>query len=205
MTTETARDEKAPALTFTEAARERVQGFIAGQGRPGLALRVAIQGRTSTGFRYVLGLVEESSREAEDVTLDGGGFTVLIDAESLEEMRGSTVDFVETAGGGGLQIDNPNPVWQDPLALRVQEVLDSTINPGVASHGGWVDLLGVKERTAFIRMGGGCQGCGMADVTLKQGIETTIFSAVPEITRVIDETDHAAGDNPYFRPAKGAA
>lgn len=193
------------ALSFTDAARERVQSFLAAQGKPGLALRVAISGRTAEGFRYAMGVVEEASRGIDDVELDGGGFTVLIDASSMDDLRGSTIDYVETAGGGGLQINNPNPVWRDPLAQRVQAVIDDRINPGVASHGGWVELLGVKDDRAFIRMGGGCQGCGMADVTLKQGIETIIFSDVPEITAVIDETDHASGDNPYYKPAKGAA
>ncbi|MGD9892236.1 MAG: NifU family protein [Dehalococcoidia bacterium] len=208
MTIENIRQElshAAPVLTFTDAARERVQGFLAAQNKPGLALRVAITGRTSGGFRYAMGLVEETSRDAGDLMLDAGAFSVLIDPESLGDLRGARIDFVESAGGGGLQIDNPNPVWREPLALRVQEVIESRINPGVASHGGWVELLGVKGSKAYIRMGGGCQGCGMADVTLKQGIETIIFSDVPEITAVVDETDHASGDNPYYKPAKGAA
>lgn len=208
MTVDTKREgqeQTSPVLVFTDAARERVQGFLAAQNKPGLALRVAITGRTSSGFRYAMGVVEESSRSDDDIVLDEGDFVALIDPGSLDDLRGATIDFVETAGGGGLQIDNPNPVWREPLALRVQEVIESRINPGVASHGGWVELLGVRDSKAFIRMGGGCQGCGMADVTLKQGIETIIIADVPEITAVIDETDHASGDNPYYKPAKGAA
>lgn len=207
MTTETVQTEQTQAqpLTFTDAARERVQGFLASQSKPDLALRVAVLGRAASGFRYQMGLVERAARDADDVELDGGGFTVLIDPSSLEDMRGSTIDFVDTGGGGGLQINNPNPVWRDPLSLRVQEIIDTQINPGVGTHGGWVELLGVRDSKAFIRLGGGCQGCGMADVTLKQGIETMIFAGAPEITQVIDETDHAAGDNPYYKPAKGAA
>ena len=208
MTTEMTSAEQGqetPVLTFTEAARERVKQFLEAQGKSGLALRVAIQGRSSQGFRYAMGLVEASSRDPDDIAIEEGGFTVLVDQASLADLRGSTIDFVETGAGGGLQINNPNPVWRDPLAQRIQEVLDQQINPGVASHGGWIELLGVKDDKAFIRMGGGCQGCGMADVTLKQGVETIIFNNVPEIAQVIDETDHAAGDNPYYRPAKGAA
>ncbi len=208
MTVDTKREgqeQTSPVLVFTDAARERVQGFLAAQNKPGLALRVAITGRSSDGFRYAMGVVEETSRSDDDIVLDEGDFVALIDPGSLDDLRGATIDFVETAGGGGLQIDNPNPVWREPLALRVQEVIESRINPGVASHGGWVELLGVRDAKAFIRMGGGCQGCGMADVTLKQGIETIIIADVPEITAVIDETDHASGDNPYYKPAKGAA
>ena len=204
-TTHTEQGQDTPAVTFTEAARERVTSFLESQGKAGMALRVAIQGRTSDGFRYAMGVVDESGRNPDDVEIDAGGFTAVVDPASLADLRGSTIDYVDTGAGGGLQINNPNPVWRDPLALRVQEIIDNQINPGVGSHGGWVELLGVRENKAFIRLGGGCQGCGMADVTLKQGIETMIFAGAPEITQVIDETDHAAGDNPYYRPAKGAA
>ncbi len=204
-TTHTEQGQDIPAVTFTEAARERVTSFLESQGKAGMALRIAIQGRTSDGFRYAMGIVDESGRNPDDVEIDAGGFTVVVDPASLEDLRGSTIDYVDTGAGGGLQINNPNPVWRDPLALRVQEIIDHQINPGVGSHGGWVELLGVRENKAFIRLGGGCQGCGMADVTLKQGIETMIFAGAPEITQVIDETDHAAGENPYYRPAKGAA
>jgi Fe/S biogenesis protein NfuA len=208
MATPTERSEnnqQSPALGFTDAARERVHSFIAAQGKPGMALRVAITGRTAEGFRYAMGVVERSSRTEDDIEVDSGGLQVLVDSATMEDLQGSTIDYVDTGGGGGLQINNPNPVWRDPLAQRVQEVIERRVNPGVASHGGWVELLGVRDHRAFIRMGGGCQGCGMADVTLKQGIETIIFSDVPEITAVIDETDHASGDNPYYTPAKGAA
>ena len=204
-TTHTEQGQDTPAVTFTQAARERVTSFLESQGKAGMALRVAIQGRTSGGFRYAMGIIDESGRNPDDVEIDAGGFTVVVDPASLEDLRGSTIDYVDTGAGGGLQINNPNPVWRDPLALRVQEIIDNQINPGVGSHGGWVELLGVRENKAFIRLGGGCQGCGMADVTLKQGIETMIFAGAPEITQVIDETDHAAGENPYYRPAKGAA
>jgi Fe-S cluster biogenesis protein NfuA len=85
---------------------------------------------------------------------------------------------------------------------RVQEVLDTRINPAVAAHGGYVGLIDVQGNTVFIQMGGGCQGCGMADVTLKQGIEVEIHAAVPEVGDILDTTDHAAGRNPYYTPSK---
>lgn len=85
---------------------------------------------------------------------------------------------------------------------RVQEVLDTRINPAVAMHGGHVGLIDVQGNRVFIQMGGGCQGCGMADVTLKQGIEVEIRAAVPEVGDILDSTDHAAGRNPYYTPSK---
>ena len=86
---------------------------------------------------------------------------------------------------------------------RVQELLDSSINPAVAGHGGYIELIDVQESTVYLRMSGGCQGCGAADITLKAGIERMIFEEVPEVTEVLDVTDHASGANPYYSPSKG--
>ncbi|HEV2055312.1 MAG TPA: NifU family protein [Methylomirabilota bacterium] len=90
----------------------------------------------------------------------------------------------------------------DDLMTRVQELIDSTINPAVAGHGGFVQLVDVKDKKVYIQMGGGCQGCGAADVTLKAGIERLIKEEMPEIEEVLDSTDHASGTNPYYTPAK---
>ena len=100
-------------------------------------------------------------------------------------------------------IGDDNPLWSDPVAQAVQKVLDDEINPAVASHGGHVSLLEVKNEVAYIQLGGGCQGCGMVDVTLKQGIEVRIREAVPSIREIVDTTDHAGGKNPYYQPSKG--
>jgi Fe-S cluster biogenesis protein NfuA len=90
----------------------------------------------------------------------------------------------------------------EEIKKKVQGVLDGEINPAVAAHGGWVELIDVQKNEVFIRMGGGCQGCGMADVTLKQGVEKSIRQAVPEIGAIMDTTDHASGRNPYYAPSK---
>ena len=88
------------------------------------------------------------------------------------------------------------------LKTQVQEILNKEINPAVAAHGGWVELIDVSKNEVFIRMGGGCQGCGMADVTLKQGVEKAIRQQIPEIGAIMDTTDHASGRNPYYAPSK---
>ncbi len=88
------------------------------------------------------------------------------------------------------------------LKWAIQDLLDREINPAVASHGGWVELIDVKRNAVFLRLGGGCQGCGAADVTLKQGIEKAIRSLAPAVGEILDTTDHAAGRNPYYAPAK---
>jgi Fe/S biogenesis protein NfuA len=192
-------------ITFTEVARDWITKIIASQDERGLGVRLVITGRGPDGFRYDMSLMKEDEKKPDDVVVEAGPFKTYIDAESAANLRGSTIDLVENLGQSSLKIDNPNPLWSDPMALAVQRVLDTEINPGVASHGGHVALLDVKESIAYIALGGGCQGCGMADVTLKQGIEVAIKKAVPQITQVLDTTDHAAGRNPFYQQSKGGA
>ena len=91
---------------------------------------------------------------------------------------------------------------ESDIRKKIQQLLDTEINPAVGMHGGWVELIDVKKNSIYIRMGGGCQGCGAADVTLKQGIEKSIRSLVPQVGEILDTTDHAAGRNPYYQPSK---
>jgi Fe-S cluster biogenesis protein NfuA len=91
---------------------------------------------------------------------------------------------------------------ESDLRWAIDDLLAREINPAVASHGGWVELIDVKKNNVYIRLGGGCQGCGAADVTLKQGIEKAIRELAPSVGEILDTTDHAAGRNPYYSPAK---
>ena len=190
-------------FTVSEAAKNKVLALLESQGKKGSALRVAITGRGPGGFQYDLRFVEGGDKGPEDIVEDAGGFQVFIDSASAQNLNGATLNFVEGIHQSGFSVDNPNSIWTEPKAKAIQEVIDTQINPGVASHGGFVTLLDVKEDTAYIALGGGCQGCGMANVTLKQGIEVLIKQAVPEITQVVDTTDHAGGTNPYYQPSKG--
>ena len=88
------------------------------------------------------------------------------------------------------------------LKSRVQELIDTTINPAVAGHGGYVELIDVQDNRVYLQMGGGCQGCGAADITLKSGIERLIREELPEVTEVLDTTDHSSGTNPYYTAGK---
>ncbi|HXF40753.1 MAG TPA: NifU family protein [Blastocatellia bacterium] len=96
------------------------------------------------------------------------------------------------------EIADGDRIPPEHVRTKVQQVLDEMINPGVASHGGFVELLDVQDDNVFIRMGGGCQGCGAADVTLKMGIERLIREQVPQVREIFDTTDHASGMNPYY-------
>ena len=96
----------------------------------------------------------------------------------------------------------PKPGLTGEIGRAVQTLLDQRINPSVAAHGGHISLIDVQDKRVFIRLEGGCQGCGQADVTLKQGIETEIKAAIPDVTHVLDTTDHAEGRNPYYQMAR---
>ena len=111
-------------------------------------------------------------------------------------------DWIRPRSAAPSRSTTPIAGWADPLAARVQAVLDTQVNPGVAAHGGYIDLLEVRDGTAFISMGGGCVGCAQVDVTLRQGVEVSIKQAVPEIIAIVDTTDHASGENPYYQAAK---
>jgi Fe/S biogenesis protein NfuA len=190
-------------LTITDTAQKKILSLLEAQGRQESALRVAIAGRGPGGFQYDLRFVGGVEKGPEDIVVEAGGFQVFIDPQSAPNLEGATLDFVEGIYQSGFKIDNPNSIWTDPKAQAVQQVIDTRINPGVAMHGGYITLLDVKDDVAYIALGGGCQGCGMADVTLKQGIEVMIREAVPEIRQVVDSTDHAGGTNPYYQPSKG--
>jgi Fe/S biogenesis protein NfuA len=191
-------ETESAAITITEAAKDRILQVMESKGLTGHSLRVSIQGRGPTGFQYGMTFEGPEGTQPEDTVVDAGAFNILIDPNALRHAQGSHIDFNE----GSFQIDNPNPMWDDPRAQTVQELLDSQINPAVARHGGFVQLMDVQDDTVYVLLGGGCQGCGMVDVTLKQGIEVLIKEALPDIERVVDTTDHAGGTNPYYEPAK---
>ena len=192
---------KQPRVTATDAARTRIEQVRANRKQPGAGLRIAITGRQEGAFVYDMQLVAAGEERQGDMVVDAlEGIPIHVPLASAPYLDGITLDA--DLPMGAVRVINPNPLWLDPLAERVQRLLDEHINPSVASHGGIIDLLDVADGVAFIHMGGGCQGCGMASVTLTQGIEVAIMQAVPEITAVVDVTDHASGTNPFFEAAK---
>ena len=185
-------------LTVSPAAREKIDGVRDFNNFPEAVLRIRILGREGQRFRYEIALEDPRDRTDEDLVVDLDGLSVALDPVTAADLTGATVDLDAEITGGGLRIDNPNEGWQDPLARAVQDVLDSQINPGVGSHGGMVTLVEVRDGAAYLRFGGGCQGCAAVDVTLKHGVEAAIRAAVPQVTAIVDATDHDAGTNPYY-------
>ena len=185
-------------LAISSKAREMLDQFAENADDDNLVLRIEIIGRGPKGFQYDLQLVNSSEAKEDDIPLEIDGMDVLVASKSKIYLEGTTIDYKETLMGGGFSFDNPNPLWMDELSQTVAQIIADEVNPAVASHGGHVDLVGVDDNKAIIAFGGGCQGCGMADVTLKQGVEVMIKDKVPAITEVIDVTDHAAGTNPFY-------
>ncbi len=189
-------------IRVTDKAIEKVQDFadenVAAAGK---GLRVYIQGGGRAAYEY--GFTFDEPTDSDQV-MQHGPIAVIVDNYSLMYMDGSEVDFVEDVRGSGFVVNNPNKpaLLQDPTAELVQELIDSRINPGIASHGGWVQLIDYEDGRVYVKLGGGCQGCGMVDVTLKQGIETLLKQEIPEVVEVLDTTDHASGTNPYYSSAK---
>jgi Fe/S biogenesis protein NfuA len=203
----------ATVLTLTDAARKAVLDMRAGEpDAEKLALRVDVLGVASGGNEYTYELLFEAVEAAVegDELHDDGELPVLVPAASVDKLRGSSLDHVEPTG---LVLRNPNrpsptiePVGEVELVGTPEEklrlLLELEINPSLAAHGGYTQLDRLEGDIAYVVMGGGCQGCGLAQLTLTEGIKATIENRIPEIREVVDVTDHAAGDNPFYEAAK---
>lgn len=210
------REEIHPVLTLTPGARETILEVLANEADSGsLALWLEISGQGDDAYTYDMYFQALADASAGDVVQHDDVLPIVIPEESVTRMQGALLDFVtDSSGEGGLVVVNPNrpPARapklvapdldpSDPIAQRVVAVLEEQVNPSIASHGGRADLVAVKEASVYLRLSGGCQGCGMAKATLSQGIEVMLREAIPEIADIVDVTDHADGTNPYFEPA----
>jgi len=210
-----------PVLTVSEKAKRHVLKIREGEdSADDLALWIEIIGSRGGEYAYDLYFDVAAKAQDGDAIVVGDDLTVVIPAASVENMTGATLDMARDLLNPGMVITNPNrPPFQPgpgapqidapkPEELtgtveeRVRQVLDEFINPSIAAHGGSAELIAVEDDVAYVRLGGGCVGCGMAAVTLSQGITVAIVEAVPEIASVVDTTDHASGTNPYYEAAK---
>jgi len=194
-------------IEISEVALERILELRDAEMVPGLALGLRVAGVGANGFVYETAFIRPEDVNESDHVEDHGGLPVAIPPTSVGQLQGSVLDITDS---GGLVIRNPNPATPelategDTLELtgtveeRITQLLDSHINPAIAAHGGFVRLLKVEGSTAELQMGGGCQGCGLAAMTLRNGIESAIKHNIPEIEEIVDVTDHMAGTNPYY-------
>jgi Fe/S biogenesis protein NfuA len=189
-------------VNVSDDAVVRLKAVLEDYENPAAGIRLAVAGRGPEGFQHSLSIIEPGEAPEGDVVVETAGLTFFIEARNAQYLDGISIEFDAAEGGGMLQFKNPNPIWIDDVSKQLQELFDTQINPQIASHGGSVALLAVDIPKAYIELGGGCVGCGMVDVTLKQGIEVAMKELIPEITEVIDQTDHGSGDNPYYKPSK---
>ena len=211
--TETTENEREPGadqviLTVTDVAVTKILELREAEDDPaGLALRVAVTGIRGPEYTYDLTFEPVAEAEETDNVYHQGDLAVIVPADSMDQLQGATLDMPSTDGQGGLVLRNPNR--PDPLAgveldltgttaEKVQQLLDQQVNPGLAAHGGFAELQGVEGDKVYVIMGGGCQGCAVSAMTLREGIAAAITGAIPEVTEVIDVTDHTAGENPYY-------
>jgi len=196
-------------LEITAAAMETVLSIRSEEPDPAtLGLRVEVTGVKGPEYTYDLSFDELESAVVTDVIDVIGEISVIVPEASVDQLRGSVLDVPRSAGQGGLVIRNPNrpnPLagvelhLEGSVAERVQQLLDQSVNPSLASHGGFATLVGVDdENKVYLTMGGGCQGCAMSAMTLRDGIDRAIHEAIPEVTEVIDTTEHSAGENPFY-------
>jgi Fe/S biogenesis protein NfuA len=210
-----------PILTVSEKAKKHVLKIREDEENgKGLALWIEVVGARAGEYAYDLYFDVPEKAGDGDAVIESDDLTVVVPAASVENMTGATLDMTRDLLNPGMVITNPNrpPLQAGPgspqiaapqpgdlsgtVEERVRQVLELFINPSIAAHGGSAELIAVEEETAYVRLGGGCVGCGMAAVTLSQGITVAIKDAVPEIVDVVDTTDHASGTNPYYEAAK---
>ena len=202
------------SFTVTDKARKRVLALRADEPEPdGLALWVEVVGANATEFVYDMYFQDPAQADRDDRVLTIEDLTVVVPDGSRDFLDGAKLDMGRDLLNPGMVLDNPNrppagavspEMAQDlgeltgTVAERVRTVLDRQINPAVASHGGRAELVSVTDDgVVSLRLSGGCQGCGMAAQTLRNGIEVALRDNIPEITEIHDVTDHAAGENPY--------
>ena len=206
-----ALDVDQPVLTITDAALEKIMEIRRDEEDPdGLGLRIEITGVRGIDYVYDLSFEDLADADPDDVSVTISGLVVMMPPDTIPLLQGATLDLPSIPGQSGLVIrdpNRPNPLGDlgklelsGDLAEKVTQLLDQRIIPALAAHGGYAALVGVDDdNKVYVEMGGGCQGCSVSALTLQEGIQKAILDAIPEITEVVDVTDHEAGENPFYK------
>ena len=191
-------------IQLSESAQAHFRRLIEREALPGLGVRLSAVHAGTPRADVRLEFAEPADLRGDEWAIDCEGFTLWVEAASASYLDAAEIDYITQATGGQLQIRAPKIKGEAPadsasLVERVRWVVEQEINPQLAQHRGHVSVQEVSaDGVVLLKFGGGCHGCGMADVTLKQGIESTLMSKVPGVTAVRDATDHATGDAPYI-------
>ena len=188
-------------IDISRKAQDHIKKFLNASSEKIQGVSIIIETKTERKANYSIQFIELSDTPAENISIDFENIPVLVSKEVIPYLEGTEVDLNDK---GELEAFNPSMSITEisgSVEEQIQHVLDDEVNPMVASHGGVVSLLEVKDHNAYLEFGGGCQGCGMIDVTLKQGGEVMIKAQIPDIEAIYDVTDHAGGTNPYYQPS----
>lgn len=191
-------------VTITESAQEYLIQLLAKQNCEGIGVRIFILDAGTPRAETCISFCRPGEEKAEDEVKEYDGFKAFIDVPSIPFLEEAVVDFAKDSMGGQLTIKAPNSrlpriTEESSLEERINYVLYNEVNPGLAAHGGQVTLEDIQDDSiAILRFGGGCQGCGMVDVTLKDGVEKTLLNQIPQLTAVRDVTDHSNTENAYY-------
>ncbi|MFK2875671.1 NfuA family Fe-S biogenesis protein [Rhodanobacter hydrolyticus] len=196
-------------IEISERAQQHFRRLLAQQGNEGMSIRLHVTAPGTAAANCELEFCEPAELIGNEWTVECAGFDFHVEGSSAPWLDGASIDFEPNTTGGLLNIRAPKikgdvPGLEAGVIERVRYVLDAEINPRLASHGGRVTLLEVDaEGVVLLQFGGGCHGCGMVDVTLKQGVEKTLRERVPEVSAVRDATDHSGGKQPYYSKHEG--
>ena len=192
---------EASFINISKKAQEHILDKLNSSAEKFQGISIIVDPKTDRKANYSIQFIELSNTPSENISINFGEFQVLVSKEGIPYLEGTEVDLNDE---GELEAFNPSMSITEisgSVEEQIRHVLEEEVNPMVASHGGVVSLLEVKDQNAYLEFGGGCQGCGMIDVTLKQGVEVMIKAQIPEIEAIYDVTDHAEGTNPYYQPS----
>lgn len=189
-----------PMIAVTDIAQEKIHEVIESEEDVGNLIRVEARKTAPYRFEYEIHFIEANEIGADDVQEKIGDLVFVADPESATNLVGATIDYV-VGPPGGFKFDNPQTkrTFDTPLETELHEFIEDTINPKVAAHRGHISLHGIKEGVVYLEMGGACQGCGMAAMTLRQGVETQIRDRFPDLVEIVDVTNHDEGTNPFYQ------
>lgn len=193
-------------ITVTQSAQDYLVDLLAKQDNEGMGVRIFVERPGTPHAECCMAYCASGEQESTDTQLELEGFSAFIDADSVPFLEDAVIDYSKDRMGGQLTFRAPKskvPQIDENASVeqKVNYILYSEINPQLAAHGGNVQLIGLVEddTVAVLKFGGGCQGCGMVDVTLKEGIEKTLLEKVPQLKRVTDDTDHSVTEHAYFK------
>ena len=195
-------------ITISQEAEQYFATLIEQQGSEGMNLRLMVQRPGTPSARISLNFCAIGAEQAEDVVQQCQGFILYIDGPSTVALEQAQIDYRHTQAGTQLVIDAPKMKLpqlhaDSPLSDRINFILYDEINPSLAAHGGYVELIDIiDDSIAILEFGGGCQGCAQVDQTLKQGVEASLLQRLPELKAVRDSTDHSHAENAYYKSSQ---